>query len=322
MTLSPLRQKPNARTAGVLLCALILMVLAGCASTPRISSPERLGIARQASLDDVPFFGQRDYQCGPAALAMVLNDSGVDAKVDALIPQLFLPGRQGSVQPEMLATTRRQGRIPYVLDNDIESLLETLDAGHPVVVMQNLSLPIAPLWHYAVAIGYDLEAETVRLHTGFNPAQDMALSTFDATWARSDRWAMVALPPGELPAGISDQAALTAISDAERVLGAEPLLPSWEALVQRFPGLAMGWFGLGNARYASGDRADAADAFRFATLHDPALAAAWLNLGLTLHGLGEAKEARTALEQAARLPGKWQATASTRLETLFPKEAP
>ncbi|WP_245184791.1 PA2778 family cysteine peptidase [Halomonas salinarum] len=312
----------NARAAGVLLCALILMVLAGCAGTPHISNPERLGVARQTSLDDVPFFGQRDYQCGPAALAMVLNDSGVEVGVDALIPQLFLPNRQGSVQPEMLATTRRQGRTPFVLDNDIESLIETLDAGQPVVVMQNLSLPIAPLWHYAVAIGYDLDANTMRLHTGFTPNEDMQLSTFDATWARSDRWAMVALPPGEIPPGISAQGALNAISDAERVQGAEALLKSWEALVQRWPGLAMGWFGLGNARYSSGDRAGAADAFRFATLHDPTLAAAWLNLGLTLHGLDQAQEARKALEQAADLPGKWQETAQDKLDTLFSEETP
>ncbi len=322
MTRPSIWHLPNARTAGVLLCVLSLLLLAGCASTPRISNPERLGIPLKASIADVPFFGQRDYQCGPAALAMVLNDSGVEIGVDALIPQLFLPNRQGSVQPEMLATVRRQGRIPFVLDNDIESLLKTLAAGQPVVVMQNLSLPIAPLWHYAVAIGYDLPEETIRLHTGFKPSQDMALSTFDATWARSDRWAMVALPPGEIPAGTSAEAALRAISDAERVQSAVELRPSWEALVERWPGLAMGWFGLGNARYSSGDRAGAADAFRFATLHDPELAAAWLNLGLTLHGLGQEQEARTALEQAARLPGKWQDTANAKLAALFPKKAP
>lgn len=322
MTRPSIWHLPNARTAGVLLCVLSLLLLAGCASTPRISNPERLGIPQQASIADVPFFGQRDYQCGPAALAMVLNDSGVEIGVDALIPQLFLPNRQGSVQPEMLATVRRQGRIPFVLDNDIESLLKTLAAGQPVVVMQNLSLPIAPLWHYAVAVGYDLDEETIRLHTGFKPSQDMALSTFDATWARSDRWAMVALRPGEIPAGISAEAALTAIGDAERVQGAVALLPSWEALVERWPGLAMGWFGLGNARYSNGDRAGAADAFRFATLHDPELAAAWLNLGLTLHSLGQEQEARTALEQAASLPGKWQETAEAKLAALFPKETP
>ncbi|WP_192036701.1 PA2778 family cysteine peptidase [Halomonas sp. YLGW01] len=321
MTRQAIWHTPNARTAGVLLCVLCLMLLAGCAGTPRISSPERLDIPPQVSIEGVPFFGQRDYQCGPAALAMVLNDSGVEIGVDALIPKLFLPNRQGSVQPEMLATVRRQGRVPFVLDNDIEALLQTLAADHPVVVMQNLSLPIAPLWHYAVATGYDLDKETIRLHTGFKPHQDMALSTFDATWARSDRWAMVALPPGEIPPGISAEAALTAIGDAERVQGAEALRPSWEALTQRFPGLAMGWFGLGNARYSSGDRAGAANAFRFATLHDPELAAAWLNLGLTLHAQGQEQDARAALEQAARLPGKWQDTANARLDALFPKEA-
>src|SRR5690606_7609886 len=235
-----------------------------------------------ALLESVPFHPQSDYQCGPAALAMALQASGVDAPVDALVPQVFLPGREASLQPEMLATARRHGRISYPVGGDLAQLLAQIDDGHPVVVLQNLSLPIMPLWHYAVVVGYDLEAGDLILHSGTDARRRMPIGTFDHTWARGKRWAMVVLPPGLLPSGVSTSTALAAIHDFERVAGAAAALPGWRAATDRWPDVALGWFARGNAHYATGDPDAARDAFSAATRADPDYAPAWINLG-TLH---------------------------------------
>jgi hypothetical protein len=248
---------------------------------------------------------------------MVLNASGVPVDVDTLIPQVFLPGREGSVQPEMLGTVRRQGRIPFRIDGTLDALLTEIDAGHPVVVMQNLSLPAWPLWHYAVAIGFDRGEKTLTLHSGMEPERLESFKRFDATWARSDRWAFIALPPGELPATTDAKAALDAIADFERVQGEEAALPAWEALVERHPSLAMGHFALGSALHATGDAASALDAFADATQAAPDLAVAWLNLGLLHRARGNTEEAQEALERAANLPGPWQDRAREALTSLM-----
>ncbi|WP_089850495.1 PA2778 family cysteine peptidase [Halomonas saccharevitans] len=291
----------------------MMLVMTGCASTPRLAESTQRDLPRQTLLEDVPFHGQRDYQCGPASLAMVLNASGVPVTVDTLIPQVFLPGREGSVQPEMLGTVRRQGRIPFRIAGNLDAVLTEIDAGHPVVVMQNLSLPAWPVWHYAVAIGFDRAEKTLTLHSGMEPARLESFKRFDATWARSERWAFVALPPGELPATGNGQSTLDAIADFERAQGARASLPAWEALVKRHPGLAMGHFALGNARHAAGDAAGALDAFTDAVQAAPDLAAAWLNLGLLHRERGETDEAREAFERAAALPGPWQKQAKEAL---------
>ncbi|MDR9440127.1 MAG: PA2778 family cysteine peptidase [Halomonas sp.] len=306
----------NARAAGVLALALLMLVLAGCASTPQLAESTERELPRQALLEDTPFHGQRDYQCGPASLAMVLNATGVPVEVDTLIPQVFLPGREGSVQPEMLGTVRRHGRIPFRIDGNLDTLLTEIDAGHPVVVMQNLSLPAWPVWHYAVAIGFDLDEETLILHSGMAPERIESFKRFDATWARSDRWAFVALSPGTLPATGDGKAALDAIADFERVQGAQAALPAWDALVARYPEHAMGHFALGNARYATGDRQGAIAAFDNAVTQDPDLAVAWLNLGLLRRELSQPEAARQALQRAAALPGAWQEQARDTLDTL------
>ncbi|WP_111414167.1 PA2778 family cysteine peptidase [Billgrantia lactosivorans] len=300
----------NARLAGVL---LLCLWLAGCASTPQLAETTKQAIPRQATIEDVPFHSQRDYQCGPASLAMVLNHGEVDVSMESLIPQVFIPGREGSVQPEMLATVRRHGRIPFVLDNSFDALLTEIAAGHPVVVMQNLSLPTWPMWHYAVAIGYDLDAEEMTLHSGEEAERIESFRRFDATWARSERWAFIALPPGELPSGVGEQRALQAIAGYEGVQGAEATLPAWEAFVERFPDSGMGYFALGNARYAAGEAADAIEAFQSAVERRDDLGAAWLNLGLLLQARGEDGEARRALSRAAEMPGPWQEKATQAL---------
>ncbi|MDT0499436.1 PA2778 family cysteine peptidase [Halomonas sp. PAR7] len=304
----------NARHAGVLALVLLLLLLAGCATTPRLDSATRSKVAPRVLIDDVPFHGQRDYQCGPASLTMVLQHDGVATDVDTLIPQVFTPGREGSVQPEMLATVRRQGRIPFVIEGRFETLLRELDAGHPVVVMQNLSLPAWPLWHYAVAIGYDLQEETMILHSGMEARRKESFKRFDATWARSDRWAFVALPPGEMPTTIGTEAALQAIGDFEAVHGSQAALPAWEALAKRYPANATVHFGLGNARHADGDLEGAIDAFTAAAVVDESHAPAWLNLGLALESAGRREPALEALARAAALPGRWQSHSREALE--------
>ncbi|WP_372614441.1 PA2778 family cysteine peptidase [Halomonas sp.] len=307
----------NARLAGVLALVLLTFTLAGCATTPRLAETTERQLSRQVLLDDIPFHGQRDYQCGPASLAMVLNAGGVDINVDNLIPQVFLPGREGSVQPEMLATVRRHGRIPFQIAATFDALLTEIDADHPVVVMQNLSLPAWPVWHYAVAIGYDLDAEDLILHSGMEPRRIESFRRFDATWARSNRWGFVALTPGEtLPESVAGPDAMEAIADFERVQGASASLPAWESLVERFPGSAMGHFALGNARQATGDPQAAIEAYRIAVKRRPDLAAGWLNLGLMLRDHGDVTEARAALERAAESPGDWQDRARKALESL------
>lgn len=312
----PERQPRNARIAGVLLLVTSLLLLAGCATGPRLASPVDMGVAERTYIDGVPFHAQRDYQCGPASLAMVLNHGGVDVSVDTLIPQVFLPGREGSVQPEMQATVRRYERVGFLLDGNFSSLLAELDAGNPVVVMQNLSLPAWPMWHYAVAVGYDLDEELLTLHSGEEANRTESFRRFDATWARSERWAMVVLPPGEIPVSVGPRRAMEAIAAFEQANDATSALPAWRAVTERWPQDAMGWFALGNAEHAGGNPTAAAEAFQQATARQPDMAVAWLNLGLTLEGLGDTEAARQALQQAMTLSSQWQDSAAEGLARL------
>jgi len=306
----------NARTAGVLLLSLLLLLLTGCARSPVLLESTKASLTAQTELTDVPFYAQTEYQCGPATLAMVLNHEGVDVGLDELIPQVFLPGRDGSVQPEMLATVRRYERLAIPIRSTMDALLTHLEAGEPVVVMQNLALPAFPMWHYAVAIGFDLPNETLVLRSGEIERHTLSFSRFDATWARTERWGFVVSEPGTLPEGVTARNALEAISAFEEQHGSEKTLSSWQAFSERFPQNPTGQFALGNALYADGQPEAALAAFETATSLDPEMGAAWLNLAIIQFQQARLADARASLTQAASLEGEWQPRARQLLETL------
>ncbi len=289
---------------GRALVLALFALLTGCA-TPQLS-----GLLQQAppdlpptaQLKAVPFFPQADYQCGPASLAMVAQFAGVPVTPEELRPQVYLPQRQGSLQLEMLAATRRQGLVAWTLAPQLHELLRQVADGQPVVVLQNLSLPWAPLWHYAVVVGYELPTQTIWLHSGLNERMAMSLRTFERTWARGRHWAMLALPPTRLPAGARPLPWMQAAAALERVHPAAAGR-AYETAVQAWPGEAGGWLGLGNALYAQGRLEDAVRAFEAATGLAPDFADAWNNLAQVHFEQMRWDEAAQAIEQAVRLGG-------------------
>ena len=293
---------PAPAAAGVFVCAALL---AGCAIPPMTSAlvtQPASSVGRQALLVHVPFFAQEDYQCGPAALAMVLAADGVPLIPTTLVPQVYVPAREGSLQAEMLAAARRHGRLAVVLPRRLDAVLAEVAAGRPVIVLQNLSLPVFPRWHYAVVIGFDLDRQQVLLHSGTTARLALPMSVFERTWARSEYWAMVATTPATLPASPDATSLLAAATALERVDTAGAV-GAYEALTRRHPDLYGAWFGLGNASHASGNIADAQQAFVHATRIDPQAADAWNNLALTQLALGRPGDARASAQRAVALGG-------------------
>lgn len=283
-------------------CCLTLL-LTGCA-TPQVDAllrerPAQLPVSHVIS---APYFDQKDHQCGPAALAMALDAAGDSVSPSDLVGSVFVPAREGSLPPEMLAAARRRSRLAVELDPNIDAVLAEVAAGTPVIVLQNLSLSIMPIWHYSVVVGYNLDSKDIILQSGGQRAASLALRTFERTWARSQRWAIVVLPPGRLPVSLQPIQIFAAATTLERI-DAAAARRTYHAITTRFPDFPQAWIGLGNTAYSQGDLKESAAAFRQATKLDPASADAWNNLATTLAALGQPCDAAQAVRRALQLGG-------------------
>lgn len=296
---------------------------AGTAQTQQLLATPPAALPRRALLDATPFHPQTELQCGPAALAMLLGAAGRPVTPEALTPEVFLPGRGGSLQIELLGAARRHDTVSTVLPPRLAALLHEVAAGHPVGVMLNLGLSVAPLWHFAVVVGFDLDGEEVLLRSGQTRELHLPLSTFERTWARSEHWAFVALPPEALPA----TATLAAVRDGrlgfERAAPPARAVAAWHSAWQRWPNDIVIGMGLGNSQVAAGDTLAAMRTFEgLAQATDSA--AAWNNLASLRLQTGDLPGARHAAQQAvlrarAAEPGMLAAAQATADEVAAAK---
>ena len=289
--------------AARLLGALLLLALGACAAPQTAQLVQDPGdLPPRAEVADVPFFAQERYYCGPASLAMVLAWSGLPVTQEDLVSQVYTPEREGSLQNDVLAAARRNGRLAVPVDT-LPDLLAEIAAGHPVLVFQNLALDWYPQWHFAVAIGYDLEARELILHSGLDARRVTPLDTFEHTWKRGDYWALVVLPPDRLPARAEETAVLRAAAGLERSRRLDEAATAYGSILGRWPDSLGALMGLGNVSYAMGDLDAAEAAFRRAIAAHPEAPAPWNNLAYVLIGLDRRAEAIAAAREAVRLAG-------------------
>ena len=82
----------------------------------------------------------------------------------------------------------------------------------------------------------------------------MPARKFHKTWDRADRWGFVVLTPGQLPARVEAGAYARAVAGLEATGHFEEAARAWEAGLAESPSEPLYLFGLGNARYALGDK--------------------------------------------------------------------
>lgn len=290
--------KPGWLRVGILLA---LLALAGCASLPPqyLALESAAGEPRQVELGSTPFHPQVAYQCGPAALATLLEVSGVvDARPERLAEQVYLPKLRGSLQTELLGATRRADRVPYQLEPSFADLLSEVRAGHPVLVLQNLGLSFSPQWHYAVVIGFDLDAEKVLLRSGETRRQVMSFRHFERTWRLGDYWALVIPKPGELPASASVLRYVEAVAVLEQQQRYDAAITAYQAARARWPEHSLSYLGLGSIAYQRAEFELAAEYFLAATRVAPNEPAAHYNLAWAYLRWGKTQEALESANQA------------------------
>lgn len=299
------------------ICMLaFLYLISGCAATGVREVALSTQLPKRVELISTPFFPQELYQCGPAALATALNAVNIQVTPEQLTTEVYIPSRQGSLQIEMLAASRRHGAVAIQTPPQLESVLREVAAGNVVVVMQNLGLSWAPSWHYAVVIGYDLDRELIWLRSGTFKRFEMTLSAFQRTWARSEYWAFTALPPGKLPVSTNSDDVAKALVAYEKSASTYNKRIAYQVAVNRWPDNLVLLMGLGNSAYLEGNLPLAANAFQQAIEVNPTAAAAYNNLANVLLAQKDATRAEVIAEKGLALTKNDEKLKSQIMQTL------
>jgi hypothetical protein len=303
---------------------LIPLIFSACASTPMTrdildQQPQQLG--KSIELTDVPFFPQQAYQCGPAALATILSFSGIDVSASSLVPKVYLPDRKGTLQVELIAATRRYGRLPYLLEPSMETLLRQVKHGKPVLVLQNLGVQWIPRWHFSVVVGYDLDKGKLLLRSGQERRYHVDMHIFERTWQRSGYWAFIALKPGELPANGQELQYFHAVADFDKTRATGDSIKAYQAGLHRWPASKLLGMGLGNAYYQSAELGKAAQSYTQVLSRHPRYAPAHNNLAQVLMEQGKLDSAKKHAQIAVTIGGDHQQQYQSTLDEILSRIA-
>jgi tetratricopeptide (TPR) repeat protein len=201
----------------------------------------------------------------------------------------------------MVATARSYGLLAYKIPSDIKSILREIDAGNPVLVMQNLSVSWWPRWHYAVIVGFDLKDSIFILRSGTTRRHKVDFYTFQNTWNKADNWAYVLVDPGSMPASAEALGYIRASHDLFQAgLQQEAILAFRQGAVA-WPEKSIVQMALANAEYQLGNYEAAYDALLNELSFHANNASAWNNLAYTLLRRACYSEAQEAVQCAQKL---------------------
>lgn len=260
-------------------------VLAACSTVPD-TVRDYGALTQTIELSDTPFIPQERYQCGPAALLTVLSVADATPPLDEVVERVYLPGSRGSLQAEITATVRAYGRIPYVIDASMSAIASEIQAGRPVMVLQNLGVSWLPRWHYSVVVGINPLADQVVLRSGTDARRKTSTNTFLRTWSRSDYWGLVVLRPGELPANPEPQRYLQAVAGLEETGRYHDALSGYDAALTRWPDSTVALYGVATANYQLGQLAPAIESYQRILVTEPDHLSARNNMAYALFESG------------------------------------
>ncbi|MFP8965131.1 PA2778 family cysteine peptidase [Pokkaliibacter sp. CJK22405] len=305
MDLAVKRMRPSIRYGlRAIISSMAIAWLSGCSLAPPKTVDQfqqSTAVGQSVYVQNVPFFAQEEYQCGPAALAMVLDYQGVDTTPDKVKPFVYLPNKQGSIQVEMLGATRHFGLIPFRIPGTLNAITQELSAGNPVLVFQNLALSWYPQWHYAVVTGYDAKNQELVLHSALDENHRVSVTTFARTWQRGGNWAFVALPPGKMPASADQQLTLDSIAQSEQSFTTEDLHKAYGEALKRWPDSETAALGLSVVYYQMHAFKESQQILEQAITQHPKSAPLYNNLSVIEGKLGHRDSAISAAKRAVAL---------------------
>ncbi len=144
--------------------------------------------AHTRKIDNLPFYPQESYQCGPASLAGVLNYWGVSVTPDEVARIIFSESARGTLTIDMVLYAQQKGLYAEQYQGSLADLKQNIDSGLPVVVLVDYGGAFYQLNHFMVIIGYNeygILANSGKDHEKYIPEDD-----FLKSWEKTNFWTL------------------------------------------------------------------------------------------------------------------------------------
>jgi ABC-type bacteriocin/lantibiotic exporter with double-glycine peptidase domain len=143
-------------------------------------------------IENVPFFAQEAYQCGPASLAGVLNYWGVAVSPDEIAREIYSESARGTLDVDMIFYTQRKGLGAAHYQGSLEDAKKNINMGRPLIILVDEGFWVYQQNHFMVVIGYNEEA--IIANSGKDQLKVISQRELARTWKRTGFWTLLITP--------------------------------------------------------------------------------------------------------------------------------
>lgn len=141
-------------------------------------------------IDKVPFYPQDDYQCGPAALAGVLNYWGINVTPDDIAKDIYSKFAKGTLNIEMKIYADKKGLYSLQYRGNWDDLKSKISEGNPLIVLVDYGVFSSyHVNHFMVVIGYNDEGVIVNSERTENLFIEK--EKFLRIWKKANYWTLL-----------------------------------------------------------------------------------------------------------------------------------
>jgi len=169
--------------------ALFFFLFAACVQQPVTRTPGFVPPSETKQIRGVPFYPDDSKQCGPAALAAVLNYRGGNYDLARISQAVFRANLGGTVTLEMIYFARKEGFRAKWFNGGLSDLVEAVDSGDPLIVMVDYGFLQISKYHFMVVVGYCKQG--VIVFSGREKDKLIYWDDFRGPWSRTKHWTLM-----------------------------------------------------------------------------------------------------------------------------------
>jgi ABC-type bacteriocin/lantibiotic exporter with double-glycine peptidase domain len=168
---------------------IIFTIYLFCSCTPISGTPASNYVHY---IEDVPFYQQETYQCGPAALAGVLNYWGVDVAPQEIAKEIFSETARGTFNIDMVLYAQSKGVQARYYRGGIEDIQKKISDGFPMIALVDFGFMAYQVNHFIVVIGFNEYGVVV--NSGKYQGRLLSWKDFEKAWEKTHFWTLFITP--------------------------------------------------------------------------------------------------------------------------------
>ena len=136
------------------------------------------------------------YDCGPGALAIVLNYWGIRRGPERILAEIFQgrPPEQGTKAQDLVDYAEAQGLRAFLVQFDLEQIQQQIGRGRPLIICRPI---FGRINHYEVVVGYDSLHQRVIIANPADGVVSCSEAWFRKIHQKSDRFVLLVVPEAQ-----------------------------------------------------------------------------------------------------------------------------